>query len=202
MYLIDDRERNLLGKADLTGSLRDEMPSLAFTHRLARLEDLDALRSLMSAAISELQKPFLDDGQIASSRKIMGLDTQLIEDGTYFIVESNGVLAGCGGWSRRATLYGGDQLPGRNPALLDPKTDAARVRAMYTHPDHVRKGVGRLILGLCESAARSEGFSTVELMATMAGVPLYRACGFEDIEHVENDRGGAPVPLLRMCKPL
>ena len=109
------------------------MPTIALTHRLARREDLDALRSLMNAAISELQKPFLDDRQIASSRTIMGLDSQLIEDGTYYIVESDSKLAGCGGWSRRATLYGGDQSPGRSASLLNPKTDAARVRAMYTH---------------------------------------------------------------------
>ena len=178
------------------------MSNIALNHRLARLEDLEALRSLMNAAISELQKPFLDDRQIASSRTIMGLDTQLIEDGTYFIVELDGKLMGCGGWSRRATLYGGDQSPGRSAVLLDPKTDAARVRAMYTHPDHVRKGVGRLILDLCEAAARSEGFRTVELMATMAGEPLYRACGFEAIERVEDERGGTAVPLLRMRKAL
>jgi GNAT superfamily N-acetyltransferase len=178
------------------------MPSAALTHRLARREDLDELRSLMNAAISELQKPFLDDRQIASSRTIMGLDSQLIEDDTYYIVESDSELAGCGGWSRRATLYGSDQSPGRSAALLNPKTDAARVRAMYTHPNHVRKGVGRLILGLCEAAARSEGFRSVELMATMAGEPLYRACGYEAIERVEDDRGGAAVPLLRMSKAL
>jgi GNAT superfamily N-acetyltransferase len=172
------------------------------THRIARREDLEALRVLMDAAISELQKPFLAPAQIASSRTIMGLDSQLVEDGTYYVVESAGKLAGCGGWSRRATLYGGDQSPGRSAALLDPKTEAARVRAMYTHPDHVRKGVGRLILGLCEAAARAEGFQSVELMATMAGEPLYRACGFEAVERVEDARGGAGVPLLRMRKSL
>jgi GNAT superfamily N-acetyltransferase len=176
--------------------------SSPLAHRLARPEDLGALRELMNAAISELQKPFLDDRQIASSRTIMGLDTQLIEDQTYFIVESGGKLAGCGGWSRRATLYGSDQSPGRSPALLDPRLDAARVRAMYTHPDYTRKGVGRLILGLCEAAARSEGFRTAELMATMAGEPLYRACGYEAVERVTDDRGGVAVPLLRMRKLL
>jgi GNAT superfamily N-acetyltransferase len=178
------------------------MPSNALTHRLARRGDLEALRSLMNAAISELQKPFLDARQIASSRAIMGLDSQLIKDGTYYIVQSDGEFAGCGGWSRRATLYGSDESPGRSAALLNPKTDAARVRAMYTHPDHVRKGVGRLILGLCEAAARSDGFRTLELMATLAGEPLYRACGFEALERVEDDRGGAAVPLLRMWKAL
>lgn len=178
------------------------MSGTELTHRIAHLDDLDALRELMNAAILELQKPFLDDRQIASSQTIMGLDTQLIEDGTYFVVEARGELAGCGGWSRRATLYGGDQSPGRSPALLDPARDAARVRAMYTHPSHVRKGVGRLILGLCEAAARNDGFTQLELMGTMAGEPLYRACGYAVIEPVEDARGGAAVPLLRMRKRL
>ena len=156
----------------------------------------------MDAAISELQKPFLDENQIASSRTIMGLDTQLIDDGTYFIVETAGDITGCGGWSRRATLYGGDQSPGRSAALLNPAMDAARVRAMYTHPQHTRKGVGRLILSLCELAARSEGFKRLELMATMAGLPLYRACGYEPREQVMDERGGVAVPLVRMTKSL
>jgi len=172
------------------------------THRLARRDELAALSALMDAAIAELQKAFLDERQIASSRAIMGLDTQLIEDGTYFVIEADGELAGCGGWSRRATLYGGDQSPGRNAALLDPSKDAARIRAMYTHPRHVRKGVGRLILSLCEDAARSEGFRRIELMATLAGEPLYRACGYVPHERIVDDRGGAGVPVLRMAKSL
>ena len=172
------------------------------THRLARRDDLDALRALMDAAISELQKPFLDERQIAASRAIMGLDTQLIDDGTYFIVEADGQLAGCGGWSRRATLYGGDHTSGRSAAALDPAKDAARVRAMYTHPQHARKGVGRLILRLCEEAARGEGFKRAELMATLSGEPLYRACGYREDERVVIDSGGVGVPCLRMSKSL
>jgi GNAT superfamily N-acetyltransferase len=178
------------------------MPGIDLDHRLATRADMPALSLLMNAAIGELQKPFLSEEQIASSRAIMGLDTQLIDDGTYFIVEQNGVLAGCGGWSRRATLYGGDRSPGRDAALLDPAHDAARVRAMYTHPTFTRRGVGRLILTLCEDAARAEGFACAELMATMAGEPLYRACGYEAIEGVVDARGGAGVPLLRMRKAL
>jgi GNAT superfamily N-acetyltransferase len=178
------------------------MTNSPLTHRLARRDDLEALKALMDAAISELQKPFLDESQIASSRAIMGLDTQLIDDETYFIIESDGQLAGCGGWSRRATLYGGDQTPGRSAALLDPTKDAARIRAMYTHPNHTRKGVGRLIISLCEEAARAEGFIKMELMSTLSGEPLYRACGFEPYEEVIDDRGGAGVPLLRMRKTL
>jgi GNAT superfamily N-acetyltransferase len=178
------------------------MTNETLTHRPARRADLEALKVLMDFAISENQKVFLDESQIASSKAIMGLDTQLIDDGTYFVVESNGELAGCGGWSRRATLYGGDQTPGRSTALLDPTKDAARIRAMYTHPNHTRKGIGRLIISLCEEAAKAEGFTKMELVATLAGEPLYRACGFEAYEEIVDDRGGAGVPLLRMRKSL
>jgi GNAT superfamily N-acetyltransferase len=172
------------------------------TVRLARLEDVEALTSLMDAAIAELQKPYLDDRQIASSRAIMGIDTQLVEDGTYFVVESDGELAGCGGWSRRATLYGGNQTSGRNAALLDPARDAARIRAMYTHPRHARRGVGRLIISRCEEAARAEGFTRMELMSTLSGERLYQRCGYEPLERLTDDRGGVPVPLVRMAKTL
>ena len=178
------------------------MTKPVLTYRLASRDDIDALKTLMDAAITELQKPFLDDRQIESSRAIMGLDTQLIDDETYFVIEADGVLAGCGGWSRRATLYGRDQSTGRSAALLDPTRDAARIRAMYTHPHHVRKGVGRLIISLCEDAAKSEGFDRMELMSTMAGEPLYRACGYEPVESLMDDRGGIPVPILRMTKSL
>jgi GNAT superfamily N-acetyltransferase len=170
--------------------------------RAARLEELDALHALMELAIGELLKPFLTAAEIASSRTIMGLDSQLVKDGTYFVVEELGALAGCGGWSRRATLYGGDVSPGRDPALLDPATDAARVRAMYTHPAFVRRGVGRMILIRCEEAARSEGFTRAELVATMAGLPLYLACGYRPVERFTDGRGGVPVPLARMVKAL
>lgn len=178
------------------------MTKAVLTHRLARRDDLEMLRALMDAAIAELQKPFLDASQIASSRAIMGLDTQLIDDETYFIVDADGELGGCGGWSRRATLYGGDQTPGRSAALLDAGKDPARIRAMYTHPNHTRKGVGRLILSLCEEAAGAEGFTRMELVATMAGEPLYRACGYVQYESFVDDRGGIGVPLLRMHKSL
>lgn len=180
--------------------ISDETPTLA--HRLASADDIPALKRLMEAAIAELQKPFLDAVQIAASRALMGLDTQLIEDGTYFIVEIGGELAGCGGWSRRATLYGGDQTPGRSASLLDPAREPARIRAMYTHPAHARRGVGRRIIELCEAAAGAEGFGRMELMSTLAGAPLYRACGYEPVEQVTDDRGGVGVPLVRMQKTL
>jgi GNAT superfamily N-acetyltransferase len=160
------------------------------------------MTALMQLAIAELQKPFLDETQIASSRMIMGLDTQLVDDGTYYVVELDGALAGCGGWSRRATMYGGDHSPARNAAPLDPATDPARIRAMYSHPNFTRRGVGRMILAQCEAAARAEGFCQAELVATKAGEPLYLACGYRPTEAFTDARGGAPVPLIRMRKPL
>jgi GNAT superfamily N-acetyltransferase len=175
---------------------------VTLTSRLATYDDVPLLRSLMQAAIDELQKGFLDDAQIRSSHAIMGLDTQLIDDGTYFVVELGGQVAGCGGWSRRATLYGGSHSGGRDAALLDPSVDPGRVRAMYTHPAFARRGVGRLVISLCEAAAAAEGFATLELMATLSGRPLYEAAGFEAVEHVEDSSGGAAVPLIRMRKAL
>jgi GNAT superfamily N-acetyltransferase len=175
---------------------------MVLTSRLARRADVPALLPLIEAAIEQLQKTFLDEAQIRSSRALMGIDTQLIEDGTYFVAELDGRVAGCGGWSRRATLYGGDHSAGRNPVLLDPAGDPAKVRAMYTHPDFTRRGVGRLILARCEAAAAAEGFTALELMSTLAGRPLYEAAGFLPIERVDDSAGGVPVPLIRMRKPI
>jgi N-acetylglutamate synthase-like GNAT family acetyltransferase len=180
-----------------------------FTHRLATEADLPAIRALMDVAIAEHLKAFLDPAQVELSKSIMGLDTQLIADRTYFLIEEEGShgetrLAGCGGWSRRATLYGGDHSTSqRNAALLDIAKDAARVRAMYTHPDFARRGVGRLILELCEAAARDAGFKSVELMATMSGEPLYKACGYHQIERmIAASKDGVDVPGVRMGKSL
>ncbi len=172
-------------------------------HRIATQADLPALAALMALAIDRLQDGFLDPAQVAASYTFMGLDSQLVADGTYWIVESGGTLAGCGGWSRRATLFGGDYSGSlREPRLLDPATDAARVRAMFTHPDFARRGAGRLILRLCEAAARAEGFSRAELMGTLAGEPLYAACGYAVLERTSVDVEGVVVPLVRMGKAL
>ena len=177
---------------------------MSLTDRLAVADDLPALKSLMALAFDRLQIPFLSAAQIAASRSVMGLDTQLVSDGTYFLVEADGVLAGCGGWSRRATLYGGDHsAPLRDDRLLDPAVDPARLRAMYTHPDFTRRGVGLRIVALCEDAARTAGFSRMELMATLAGQPLYRRCGYEPLEQVSSAPvDGVSVPLVRMGKAL
>ena len=134
----------------------------------------------------------------------MGLDTQLIQDGTYFMVESDGRIAGCGGWSWRSTLFGGDEsMVSREPEALDPAKDAARIRAMYTDPDFARQGVGRIVMSLCEGAAMHAGFKRAMMMATMAGVPLYEACGYGEVEPITiTNIEGVAVPLVRMEKSL
>jgi GNAT superfamily N-acetyltransferase len=175
--------------------------NLTFTHRLARRTDIPALNVLMAAAIRELLREFLSPQAVEASFDVMGLDTQLIDDGTYFVVECADVIAACGGWSRRATLFGGDHTAKRDAALLDPRHDAARVRAMYTNPSFARRGLGRMVLSRCEQAAAAEGFARVELAATMAGEPLYRACGYQSIERFEADtRSGVRIPMVRMGK--
>ena len=174
------------------------------THRLATRSDIPAISRIMERAIAELQRPFLSPEQIAASHLSMGLDTQLIDDGTYFLIESDGTAAGCGGWSRRATLYGGNHaVELRDDRLLNPATDPARIRAMYTDPDFVRQGIGRFILELCEAAARQEGFKRLEMMATRAGEPLYAACGYQVIKQVDRmAENGVAVPGAVMGKPL
>jgi GNAT superfamily N-acetyltransferase len=176
---------------------------LSFSHRLARRSDIAAIEPLMNQAIRDLLKPYLAPDAVEASFAIMGLDTQLIDDGTYFVVEAQDAIVGCGGWSCRATLFGGDHSAGRSAALLDPARDAARIRAMYTHPDWTRRGIGRLILHLCEAAAAERGFTRCELAATLAGEPLYRACGYAVTECSEADTpSGVRVPLRRMEKAL
>jgi GNAT superfamily N-acetyltransferase len=171
--------------------------------RLATLADVPRLTEVMDAAISELQRAYLDGAQIEASRAVMGIDTQLIEDGTYFVIETtDGDVAGCGGWSRRGTMYGNDHSPGRDAKLLDPAVDAARVRAMYTSPAYARRGVGRLVLQLCEAAAAAEGFTRLELVGTLAGEPLYAAYGFVPVERLDASVTDVPVPCVRMAKPV
>lgn len=174
------------------------------TIRIATEADLPALHALMARAIAELQHDFLSPEQVAASQHVMGLDSQLVRDGTYLIAECEGVIAGCGGWSYRATLYGGDaSVVVREAQVLDPATDAARIRAMYTDPAWARRGIGRLVLEACEAAARAQGFRRAELMGTLAGEPLYRASGYEPIERIESiPINGVTVPLVRMGKVL
>lgn len=168
------------------------------THRIATQDDIPTISVLMERAIESLQRGFLSPEEIAASRSSMGLDTQLIADGTYFLVEADGRLAGCGGWSRRATLYGGSHSAAlRDDRLLDPSREPARVRAMYTDPAFVRRGIGRLILSLAEDAARAAGFARgadgdAGGRATVSGERLHAdRAGREDVGGRAAGAGGA-----------
>jgi GNAT superfamily N-acetyltransferase len=176
------------------------------THRLAKNSDIEVIKKLMEVAIYELQKAFLTKEQLEVAAQFMGVDTRLIEDQTYFIIlhgegTSEETVVGCGGWGKRETLYGGNHSPGRSDTLLDPTIDRARIRAMYCHPDWARKGIGRYIMGICEKAARDAGFNKMILGSTLAGQPLYEACGYKVIEKsFDITPSGVKVPVLKMIK--
>ena len=158
------------------------VPGTGFRNRIAVENDIPAIMALMDASITRNMRAFLSEEEVMAARESMGVDRSLIRDGTYFMIETERdgetVLIACGGWGRRRTLYGGDQTTGRDDSLSDPATDAARIRAMYTHPDWIRKGLGTLLLDLGEGAARNAGFKTIELGSTVPGLPLYESRGY------------------------
>jgi GNAT superfamily N-acetyltransferase len=182
-----------------------EMPlTPPITIRAARLEEVPALNALIEASARSLSSGFYTPQQIeAAIRFVFGVDTSLVGDGTYFVAECEGVTAGCGGWSRRRALYGGDQRRVGETTFLDPASEAARIRAFFVAPSWARRGVGSVLLDACESAAREAGFRTLELMATLPGVPLYAARGFEEVESViDTLPDGTPLPFVRMRRSL
>lgn len=178
-----------------------------FTHRIAGEADIPAIIDLMDASITHNMRAFLSEDEIQAAREAMGVDRSLIRDGTYFIIETEvegrEVMVACGGWGKRKTLYGGDQSSGRDDSLSDPSTDAARIRAMYTHPDWTRLGLGSLLLDLGEGAAREAGFRTIELGSTVPGLPLYEARGYVAY-FTEKTTGsnGQTKTIIHMRKPL
>jgi GNAT superfamily N-acetyltransferase len=154
--------------------------------RLATLEDADAIDALMKASIRDIFPSTYTAAQtVASIRYIGSVDQTLIDDGTYFVIEADGEIVACGGWSRRDKLYTGSGEGEGDARLLDPRTEPARIRAMFTRADWTRRGLGRRILQACEAAAAAEGFHTLALMATMPGKPLYESYGFRTIESAE-----------------
>lgn len=180
---------------------------LELTYRLAYLEDIPAIVDLMQASIAENMKAFLTVAEIEAAKETMGVDQTLIDDQTYFLIETfhdgQSVLVGCGGWGKRQTLYGGDHTAGRDDSLSDPSVSAARIRAMYTHPDWIRKGVGTFLLDLGERAARDGGFKTIELGSTVPGEPFYLARNYVEVDretHVAAN--GAENVVIRMLKHL
>ena len=153
--------------------------------RLATAADIPALKDLIPASARGLSQAYYSDAQIeAAIRYVFGVDSQLIADRTYYVAVDDGAIVGCGGWSWRPTLYGGDQRPRGAGAILDPSRDAARVRAFFVASSHAQQGVGSRILTTCEAAASKMGFSRVELMSTLPGVPFYSRRGFQEVEHI------------------
>jgi GNAT superfamily N-acetyltransferase len=156
--------------------------------RKATMDERDAIKDLIAASARLLSREHYSDAQIeAAIAGVFGVDTDLIDDGTYLVAEIDGQLAGCGGWSRRKTLFGGDQYSSRDTGYLDPKSEAAKIRAFFIHPAHARKGIARAILSRCEDEARAEGFRALELMATLPGIEFYKSCGFVEIGNFDLD---------------
>ncbi len=172
--------------------------------RLAAESDLPALRELIPLSARALSRGYYSAEQTESAiRYVFGPDSRLIADRTYFAAEEDGTLAGCGGWSRRRTLFGGDQMKAEEDPLLDPATEAARIRAFFVHPAFARRGVGSAVLGACMGAARAAGFRRMELASTLPGVPLYEAFGFEKRESIEVPMpDGVVLPVIRMERTL
>jgi len=185
--------------------------------RKATLEDIPSLRKIIEASVRGLQAADYSLSQIEGAlRSVYGVDSQLIDDGTYFVAESSGahlaaypkeqggnLIVACGGWSRRKTLYGGDQFAGRQDSLLDPARDPAKIRAFFVHPDWTRRGIASMILDACEEAAASAGFRGLEMGATLSGVAFYRARGYAEIENQEAPlEDGTTLPIVRMAKNL
>jgi GNAT superfamily N-acetyltransferase len=172
--------------------------------RPATLSDRPAITELIQDSARGLSRVDYSDAQIEGAiATVFGVDTNLIVDGTYFVAESAGKLIGCGGWSKRKTLFGGDQYFTRDAGELDPKTEPAKIRAFFIHPDHARQGIARAILQRCETEARACGFQSIELMSTLPGIKLYRACGYEGDERVELEVGdGLTIGLMPMRKEL
>jgi|ERR1700733_7212673 len=179
--------------------------------RLAEARDIPALRELIEASVRGLQAADYSAAQLEGAlRTVYGVDTQLISDRTYFAAEEMEdfaesarapLLVGCGGWSRRKTLYGGDQFAAREDSLLDPGRDAAKIRAFFVHPAWARRGIGSMILDACETAAEAAGFRRLEMGATLTGVPFYRTKGYVELEAVEAPLGaGLALPIVRMGK--
>jgi GNAT superfamily N-acetyltransferase len=172
--------------------------------RKAMLDDREAIERLIVESARNLSREDYSEQQIeAAIATVFGVDTDLIMDGTYFVADSSGMLVGCGGWSRRRTLFGGDRFSIRDSSALDPNSEAARVRAFFVHPACARMGIGRAILAACESEARAYGFRSLELMATLPGLKLYRACGYAGDERVEYEmEDGVRLALVPMKKDL
>jgi GNAT superfamily N-acetyltransferase len=175
------------------------------TYRLAGEEDRQRLEKLIAASARGLSRGFYSAEQVESALvHVFGVDTQLLLDGTYYAAEIGRELVACGGWSKRKTLYGGDNFKREAPdPLLDPKQEAARIRAFFVHPEWGRRGLGKGLLSVCETAARAEGFTALELGSTLPGVPFYGALGFVPYDEVElKFPDGVVLPIVCMRRAI
>ena len=172
--------------------------------RVAAINDIPQLLELIALSARGLSAGYYTPAETESAIKyVFGVDTQLIKDGTYFVVEEDGMIIACGGWSKRNTLFGGDQYKTEADPLLNPATDAARVRAFFVHPDKARKGVGQLLINACEQAAIANGFSRMEMGATLPGVPFYAKMGYAEMEQIKLPLpDGEVMGIVKMGKAL
>lgn len=170
--------------------------------RTATPSDIPAIHEVMRTSMRALSNGFYDQRQTASAvEHIATVDDELIADGSYFVVVEDGRIVGCGGWSKRKRLFTGTHEQSETSGWLDPSTDAARIRAMFVHPDYARRGLGRLILATSEDDAHRAGFTTFELMATLPGVPLYEACGYTPVERTTIELpDGVRLETVRMTR--
>jgi GNAT superfamily N-acetyltransferase len=171
--------------------------------RPARVEEVPALEQLIADSARELSAGYYNPAEIeAAIAHVFGVDSDLIADGTYFVAEEAGEIVGCGGWSRRRTLFGGDRFAAREPGYLAPATEAARIRAFFVASGHARKGVATRLLATCETDARAAGFDRAALMATLPGVPFYAAHGYRQGDAIAHDCGGISISFIPMAKDL
>jgi GNAT superfamily N-acetyltransferase len=175
-----------------------------YSLRPARISDVSAARALIDDSVRGLSREFYSASEIdASLVHVFGVDTQLIDDGTYFVIERDGALAAVGGWSGRKTLFGGDQHKSSDDDRLDPAVDPARIRAFFVHPGHARRGLARRIFDACHDAARAAGFESLELASTLPGVALYKTLGFRELEPIDVPMpGGLVLRCIRMDRPI
>jgi GNAT superfamily N-acetyltransferase len=175
-----------------------------WTIRPAHDHDIGALEILIPFSAKTLQSAHYSSAQIAAALgPVFGVDRQLIRDGTYYVACAGDTIAGCGGWSRRRSLFGGDAARAGDDAPLEPAREAARVRAFFVHPEWTRRGIGRALLATSEAAIRSAGFSRIELVATLTGEPLYAAAGYSVVERYDVDLGSnLTLPVVRMTRQL
>jgi GNAT superfamily N-acetyltransferase len=197
---VASRTLSTLSKVVLSSQMHSE-----FHIRPATLDDIPGLQVLIPLSARNLRQGYSSEQVEAALGSALGVDTQLVRDGTYFVVEAGSDLVACGGWSRRRTLYGSDHVhaTAKDDSWLDPKREPARIRAFFVHPEYARRGIGSLLLRTCEEAAARLGFTDLELASTLPGEPLYRAHGYAEVERFEVPLPtGKGLPVIRMRKTL